>query len=146
MKATAIDSLSDMIATTVVLIGTIVSAASGIIIDGYCGVLVGMFILYSGFVAAKDTISPLLGQPPEPELVQQINDIVYELVSYTSEPYEKKEGCYAVELDRTAFFPEGGGQYADTGIIRGVHVLDAQEKDGIIYHYTDDAMTQGEID
>ena len=59
-----------------VLIGTIVSAASGIIIDGYCGVLVGMFILYSGFVAAKDTISPLLGQPPEPELVQQINDIV----------------------------------------------------------------------
>ena len=42
MKATAIDSLSDMIATTVVLIGTIVSAASGIIIDGYCGVLVGM--------------------------------------------------------------------------------------------------------
>ena len=50
MKATAIDSLSDMIATTVVLIGTIVSAASGIIIDGYCGVLVGMFILYSGFV------------------------------------------------------------------------------------------------
>ena len=72
----AIDSLSDVVATTVVLIGTIVSAASGIIIDGYCGVLVGMFILYSGFVAAKDTISPLLGQPPEPELVQQINDIV----------------------------------------------------------------------
>ncbi len=76
MKATAIDSLSDVVATTVVLIGTIVTYASGIIIDGYCGVLVGMFILYSGFVAAKDTISPLLGQPPEPELVQQINDIV----------------------------------------------------------------------
>ena len=54
----------------------IVTLAFGIIIDGYCGVLVGMFILYSGFVAAKDTISPLLGQPPEPELVQQINDIV----------------------------------------------------------------------
>lgn len=76
MKATAIDSLSDMVATGVVFIGTIVSYRSGIIIDGYCGVLVGMFILYSGFVAAKDTISPLLGQPPEPELVQQINDIV----------------------------------------------------------------------
>ena len=65
-----------VVATTVVLIGTIVSATSGIIIDGYCGVLVGMFILYSGFVAAKDTISPLLGQPPEPEFVKQINDIV----------------------------------------------------------------------
>jgi len=35
------------------------------------------------------------------------------------EPYEKKEGCYAVELDRTAFFPEGGGQYADTGKLFG---------------------------
>ena len=33
------------------------------------------------------------------------------------EPYEKKEGCYAVELDRTAFFPEGGGQYADLSLI-----------------------------
>lgn len=76
MKATSIDSLSDVVATTVVLIGTIVSYRTGFIIDGYCGVLVGMFILYSGFVAAKDTISPLLGQPPEPELVQQINDIV----------------------------------------------------------------------
>ena len=76
MRATSIDSLSDVVATTVVLIGTIVSYRTGFIIDGYCGVLVGMFILYSGFVAAKDTISPLLGQPPEPELVQQIGDIV----------------------------------------------------------------------
>ena len=76
MKATSIDSLSDVVATTVVLLGTIVTYTSGVIIDGYCGVLVGLFILYSGFVAAKDTISPLLGQPPEPELVQQINDIV----------------------------------------------------------------------
>ena len=50
------------------------------------------------------------------------------------EPYEKKEGCYAVELDRTAFFPEGGGQYADTGILGGVHVLDAQEKDGCLLY------------
>ena len=47
MKATAIDSLSDMVATTVVLIGTIVSAASGIIIDGYCGVLVGMTCVHA---------------------------------------------------------------------------------------------------
>ncbi len=76
MKATAIDSLSDVAATTVVLISTIITYTSGIIIDGYCGILVGLFILYSGFMAAKDTISPLLGQPPEPELVQQINDIV----------------------------------------------------------------------
>ena len=51
---------------------------------------------------------------------------------------------YKVVLDKTVFFPEGGGQYADTGILGGVHVLDAQEKDGIIYHYTDGALTPGE--
>jgi len=43
------------------------------------------------------------------------------------EPYEKKEGCYAVELDRTAFFPEGGGQYADTGKLKDAKVSDVRE-------------------
>lgn len=76
MKATSTDSLSDSLATTVVLIATLISHFSGIIIDGYCGVLVGLFILFAGISAAKDTISPLLGQAPEPEFVQKINDIV----------------------------------------------------------------------
>ena len=76
MMATATDSLSDTLSTTVVLIATIVSHFSGVAIDGYCGVLVGLFICFAGINAAKDTISPLLGQAPEPEFVQQINDIV----------------------------------------------------------------------
>lgn len=76
MMATATDSLSDTLSTTVVLIATIVSHFSGIAIDGYCGVLVGLFICFAGINAAKDTISPLLGQAPEPEFVQKINDIV----------------------------------------------------------------------
>ena len=76
MKATATDSFSDSLATTVVLVATLVSKFCNIQIDGYCGVLVGLFILYAGFSAAKDTISPLLGQPPAPEFVQNIEDIV----------------------------------------------------------------------
>lgn len=76
MMATATDSLSDTLATTVVLIATLVSHITGVAIDGYCGVLVGLFICYAGINAAKDTISPLLGQAPDPEFVQQINDIV----------------------------------------------------------------------
>lgn len=82
MKATAMDSLSDTLATTVVLIATLISHYTGVIIDGYCGVLVGLAILYAGINAAKDTISPLLGQAPDPEFVQQIEDIVmsYEVV------------------------------------------------------------------
>ena len=47
---------------------------------------------------------------------------------------EKVGEYYEAVLDRTAFFPEGGGQEADTGVIDGVKVFDAQEKDGIIYH------------
>lgn len=76
MKATAMDSLSDTLATTVVLIATLFSHYTQVSIDGYCGVLVGLAIFYAGINAAKDTISPLLGQAPDPEFVQQIEDIV----------------------------------------------------------------------
>lgn len=76
MLATSTDSLSDTLATTVVLIATLISHFTGFTIDGYCGVLVGLFICYAGINAAKDTVSPLLGQAPEPEFVEQITDIV----------------------------------------------------------------------
>lgn len=76
MKATAIDSLSDSVATTVVLISMLILRLTNINIDGYSGLLVALFILYAGFNSAKDTISPLLGQPADPELVQNIHDIV----------------------------------------------------------------------
>lgn len=76
MKATATDSLSDTLATTVVLIATIVSHFTDLAIDGYCGVLVALFICYAGLQAAKDTVSPLLGQAPDPEFVSQIHEIV----------------------------------------------------------------------
>lgn len=76
MKATATDSLSDCLATAVVLAATLISHFTGLSIDGWCGVLVGLFICYAGFEAAKDTISPLLGQAPDPEFVKQVNNIV----------------------------------------------------------------------
>lgn len=76
MLATAADSFSDSLATAVVLISTLVSHFTGLAVDGWCGILVGLFICRSGFGAARDTISPLLGQAPDKEFVQQINDIV----------------------------------------------------------------------
>lgn len=76
MKATATDSLSDSIATTVVLLAMIFLKFTNINIDGYCGCLVALFIIFAGFNAARDTLSPLLGQAPDPEFVQRINDIV----------------------------------------------------------------------
>lgn len=50
---------------------------------------------------------------------------------------------YQVVLDRTAFFPEGGGQAADTGMLGGVRVQDVQERDGVIYHMTDGSLKPG---
>ena len=60
------------------------------------------------------------------------------------EACEKAGDYYEAVLSRTAFFPEGGGQYADTGSIGGVRVLDVQEKKGIIYHKIDGELTVGE--
>ncbi len=76
MQATATDSLSDSIATTVVLLSMGISYFFHVNIDGYAGLLVAVFIVYAGFNAAKDTVSPLLGQAPDPEFVQQVADIV----------------------------------------------------------------------
>ncbi|MDO5590731.1 MAG: alanine--tRNA ligase-related protein [Lachnospiraceae bacterium] len=50
---------------------------------------------------------------------------------------------YKVVLDRTAFFPEGGGQYADTGMLGDVKVLDVHEKEGVIYHTTEQPLEEG---
>ena len=76
MSATATDSISDCIATTVVLVCSIIAQFTSLQLDAYCGVLVAIFIFIAGFKAAKDTIDPLLGTPPEKEFVDEIENIV----------------------------------------------------------------------
>ena len=76
MRATATDSLSDVCATTAVLLAAVAGESTGLKIDGWCGVLVGIFIFYAGIQAAKETLDPLLGQAPEETLVRQIEEIV----------------------------------------------------------------------
>ena len=76
MKATAMDSLSDSVATLAVLAATLVGHFTNLMIDGWCGILVAAFILYSGISAAKETISPLLGQPPDEEFVRSVEQMV----------------------------------------------------------------------
>lgn len=78
MMATAKDSISDSISTMVVLLSMVLSLFTDIHIDGWCGLLVAVFVFYAGYSAAKDTISPLLGQPPEPEFVQRVEEIIME--------------------------------------------------------------------
>lgn len=78
MKATATDSISDAVATGAVLVCTVISHFTGFALDGYCGLAVGLLVFWAGIRAAKETIDPLLGQAPEPALVEQIKQIVME--------------------------------------------------------------------
>ena len=78
MKATAFDSISDTAATFVVLICSILYSVFGLKIDAYAGIAVGLFIAYVGIKSLSETVSPLLGKTPDPELVKQIEEIVNE--------------------------------------------------------------------
>ena len=64
------------ISTAVVLLAALISHFTPLVIDSYCGVLVGLLILYAGYKAAKETLNPLMGTPPEPEFVQKVEGIV----------------------------------------------------------------------
>lgn len=76
MKATAMDSIGDAVATFVVFISMIITYFTGVSIDGWCGIFVALFILYAGFSSIKDAIYPLLGQPVSKEFVDKIKDTV----------------------------------------------------------------------
>lgn len=72
LRATAEDSRNDVITTSVVLIAAVISHYSGINLDGWMGLAVGVFILYSGIGLVKETLDPLLGKAPDPEFVDYI--------------------------------------------------------------------------
>lgn len=76
LRATAQDSRNDVITTAAVLIGCVLGHVLHWQVDGWIGLLVALFILWSGWSAAKDTISPLLGEPASEELVQSISRLI----------------------------------------------------------------------
>ena len=79
LRATAMDSLSDVAATSSVLVGFVIGYWARVNLDGYLGVLVALFILYTGVSTAKGTLDLLLGEAPDPEFVKQIQQ---EVLSY----------------------------------------------------------------
>ncbi|MCR5176590.1 MAG: cation diffusion facilitator family transporter [Anaerovibrio sp.] len=70
--AAATDSLSDCVATFVVIICLLVNLFIGMDFDAMAGIVVALFIIHSGWGAARDTLQPLLGEPPDPEFVRKI--------------------------------------------------------------------------
>ena len=75
MRATAMDSISDAVSTGAVLISAVIAMITNLALDGWMGLVVAAFIMVTGFKSAKETIDSLLGTPPSPEFVKQIEDM-----------------------------------------------------------------------
>ncbi len=79
MEAVSADSLSDALATGVTLISIIAAKFTALPVDGYIGILVSLLVMWAGIGIVRDTLTPLLGTAPDPELVKNIHD---EILSY----------------------------------------------------------------
>ena len=116
LRTTAMDSISDVITTSVVLIGSAVSHFTGLHIDGFMGILVGFFIIKAGYESARDTISPLLGEPPSREFIQEIKE--------TALAHEEVLGVHDIIVHN----------YGPSRIIMSLHVEVPADKDIIEIH------------
>jgi len=76
LKAASVDAMGDVFTSSTVLVAFLAAKFTSIPIDGYAGILVSAAILYAGYSLVKETISPLLGEAPDPELVKQINQAI----------------------------------------------------------------------
>jgi cation diffusion facilitator family transporter len=74
LEAASIDSRNDAVTTSSVLLGTLISKYLGIDLDGYFGLAVSVFVLYIGFSLIRETLNPLLGEAPDPILVEEIKE------------------------------------------------------------------------
>ena len=79
LQASSLDALGDVITSSTVALSLLLSRWISFPIDGYIGILVSLFILYSGYSLIKETMNPLLGEAPEPEFVEEIKN---EILSY----------------------------------------------------------------
>lgn len=77
LKATAVDSLSDCISTTVVLVAIVVEKLTSVNIDGFAGLLVAVFIAWSGIGVFRETFSKLIGQATDAEMVEDIKKRIF---------------------------------------------------------------------
>ncbi len=82
LKASSLDALSDVVTSSSVALSLLLAKWVSFPIDGYFGILVSLFIIYSGISLIKETLDPLLGEAPDKELVSEIIEMVmsYELI------------------------------------------------------------------
>ncbi len=116
LEATAADSRNDCISTFVVLVAALVSHFTSVQLDGWMGILVAAFILYSGIGLVREAMSPLLGKAPDPEMVEHIRDKVMS--------YEGVLGTHDLMVH----------DYGPGRIFASVHVEMAAERDVLESH------------
>ena len=76
LKAATFDSLGDAAVTVTILFGMAITYFTGISVDAYSGIVVSLFIIFTGVGLIKETLSPLIGQSPDPEFVKEVTDLV----------------------------------------------------------------------
>lgn len=79
LKASSFDAFSDVITSSCVALSLAISNFTSLPVDGYIGILIALFVMYSGFSLIKETLNPLLGEAPDPKLV---NNITTEILNY----------------------------------------------------------------
>lgn len=124
LSAVVTDSIGDTVATTASLLSILITHFAKINIDGYIGIIVACFVLYAGYGILKDTISPLLGEPPDKEIVKQ-------LVEYITS-YDDVMGIHDLVLHN----------YGANSIFGTVHVEVSVDSDIVQIHDTIDCIEQ----
>ena len=125
LKAAATDALGDVFTSSTVVISFLLSKFTSFPLDGYIGVLVALAILYAGFGLVKETLNPLLGEAPDPELVSAICDKVlsYPLISGVHDLIIHNYGPGRIIASLHAEIP------ADKNIMEIHNVIDAAERE-----------------
>ncbi len=116
IRATAQDSLNDVIATSAVLLSAVITYFSGFNLDGYTGVIVAVYIIFAGINLIKDTVDPLLGTAPSAELTESIQEKVLS--------YEGVEGIHDLIIHN----------YGPKKCFASVHVEVSARQDILISH------------
>ena len=125
LKASSVDSISDVISSTTVIISLILSKFISFPIDGYMGLIVSFIILYAGYNLIKDTLNPLLGSAPDEELVEEIHNklLAYDHIDGTHDLMVHNYGPGRIIATIHAEIPQ------DISIVAAHEVIDRAEKE-----------------
>lgn len=125
LKASSVDSLSDVVSSSTVVVSLLISKFTTLPIDGYIGVIVSLVILYAGYNLIKDTLDPLLGVAPDEELVKDIHRMLlsYEHIDGTHDLMVHNYGPGRIIASIHAEIPE------DISVVTAHEVVDRAEKE-----------------